>query len=68
MLLTQPALQTMAIYRAYGYGIMYLVLSTFPMVFKEQYGMAPGSASLNYISLGVGFVLGLQISGPLQDR
>lgn len=68
MLFTQPALQAMAIYRAYGYGIMYLVFSTFPMVFEEQYGMKPSSASLNYISLGVGFAGGLQISGPLQDR
>jgi multidrug resistance protein len=68
MLTTQPALQAMAIYRAYGYGLMYLMFSTFPMIFKEQYRMSVGTASLNYISLGVGFVLGLQISGPLQDK
>ncbi|GKT59790.1 MFS multidrug transporter [Colletotrichum tofieldiae] len=48
MLFTQPALQITAVYRAYLYGLMYLVL--------------------NYISLGIGFVIGLQISGPLIDR
>ncbi|GJC94653.1 MFS multidrug transporter [Colletotrichum higginsianum] len=48
MLFTQPALQITAVYRAYLYGLMYLVL--------------------NYISLGVGFVIGLQVSGPLIDR
>lgn len=68
MLLTQPALQAMALYRAYGYGIMYLMFSTFPQIFREQYDMSVGTASLNYISLGVGFVSGLQISGPSQDK
>ena len=38
------------------------------MVWEEKYGQAPGQASLNYMSLGVGFVIGLQISGPLIDK
>lgn len=38
------------------------------MVWEEKYGQAPGRASLNYMSLGVGFVIGLQISGPLIDK
>lgn len=38
------------------------------MVWEEQYNQDPGRASLNYISLGVGFVIGLQISGPLIDK
>lgn len=68
MLATQPALQAMAIYRAYGYGLMYLMFSTFPIVFQQQYDQDIGTASLHYISLGIGFVIGLQISGPLQDK
>jgi hypothetical protein len=38
------------------------------MVWEEQYEQEPGRASLNYISLGVGFVIGLQISGPMIDK
>lgn len=38
------------------------------MVWSKQYGQEPGPASLNYISLGIGFVIGLQISGPLIDK
>ncbi|KAH6887616.1 major facilitator superfamily domain-containing protein [Thelonectria olida] len=68
MLFTQPAIQLTAIYRAYLYGLMYLVLASFPLVWEEQYDQEPGRASLNYISLGVGFVIGLQISGPLIDK
>lgn len=43
-------------------------LASFPRVWAGQYGQDPGPASLNYISLGVGFVIGLQISGPLIDK
>ncbi|XEV04776.1 hypothetical protein FSHL1_010063 [Fusarium sambucinum] len=68
MLFTQPAIQITALYRAYLYGLMYLVFASFPMVWEEQYNQQPGRASLNYISLGVGFVIGLQISGPLIDK
>ncbi|KAF3941664.1 hypothetical protein ABW19_dt0205560 [Dactylella cylindrospora] len=68
MLSTQPALQSMALFRAYQYGLMYLALATFPLVFEGSYGQDTGTASLNYLSLGIGFVAGLQISGPMQDK
>jgi len=68
MLTTQPALQAMALYRAYQYGLMYLVFATFPMVFEESYDQGVGRASLNYLSLGIGFVTGLQFSKSLQDK
>lgn len=54
--------------RSFQYGIMYLVFATFGLVFEDTYNQSLGRASLNYLSLGIGFVLGLQISGTLQDR
>lgn len=68
MLTTQPALQAMALYRAYQYGLMYLVFATFPLVFEQSYNQDVGRASLNYLSLGIGFVTGLQFSKSLQDK
>ncbi|KAL3417173.1 MFS multidrug transporter [Phlyctema vagabunda] len=68
MLATQPAIQALALYRAYIYGLMYLVLATFPMVFQNSYGMSVSEASLNYISLGIGFAIGLQICAPMIDK
>lgn len=38
------------------------------MVFQQSYNQSVSQASLNYLSLGVGFVGGLQVSGRLQDR
>ena len=65
---TQQIVQVLALYMAYLYGIMYLVLSTFPTLWTTRYGESIGIGGLNYISLGVGFFLGTQICAPLNDR
>ncbi|KAL9005767.1 MAG: hypothetical protein Q9188_001479 [Gyalolechia gomerana] len=65
---TQPIVQVLAIYAAYLYGLMYLVLSTFPVLWTDRYGQSVGIAGLNYISMGLGFSLGAQILSPLNDR
>jgi MFS family permease len=68
MMFTHPATQAPSIYRAYLYGVMYLVLSTFPLVWEEVYDQDTTIASLNYLSLMIGFLIGLQISHPLMDK
>ncbi|KAM0145015.1 hypothetical protein ACHAQE_003740 [Botrytis cinerea] len=65
---TQVIIQVLAVYMAYLYGIMYLVLSTFPGLWEGVYNESVGMGGLNYISLGVGFFLGTQICAPAQDR
>lgn len=64
---TQPIVQVLACYMAYLYGLMYLMLSTFPMLWEKTYGMSIGIGSLNFISMGLGFFLGTQITAPLND-
>ncbi|OQD73704.1 hypothetical protein PENDEC_c014G02379 [Penicillium decumbens] len=70
LLLTQPIVQCIACYMAYIYGIMYLVLSTFPSLWTspDYYNESIGIGGLNYISLGLGFWAGSQICAPLNDR
>ncbi|BCS17756.1 MFS transporter [Aspergillus puulaauensis] len=70
LLTTQPIVQALAVYLAYMYGIIYLVLSTFPTLWtgEQYYNESIGIGGLNYISLGVGFWLGSQICAPLNDR
>ncbi|ROW05468.1 hypothetical protein VSDG_00228 [Cytospora chrysosperma] len=67
LLLTQPIIQVLALYMMYLYGLMYLVLSTFPSLWAS-YGMSTGVGGLNYIALGLGLFLGSQLCAPLQDR
>lgn len=65
---TQPIVQVLSLFAAYLYGLMYLVLSTFPVLWSERYHQSVGIAGLNYISMGLGFTLGAQIFSPLNDR
>lgn len=68
LLSTQPIIQVIALYQAYIYGLMYLLLSTFPGLWTNKYHESVGIGGLNYISLGMGFFLGTQITAPLNDR
>lgn len=65
---TQPIVQVLAIWMAFLYGLMYLVLSTFPTLWTDAYNESVGIGGLNYISLGLGFFLGTQICAPINDR
>jgi hypothetical protein len=67
LLFTQPIVQVLACYMAYLYGLMYLMLSTFPPLWENVYGESVGIGSLNFISMGLGFFLGTQICAPLND-
>ncbi|KAJ6263100.1 Efflux pump vrtL [Drechslerella dactyloides] len=65
---TQPIIQFMAAYNVFLYGLLYIVLSTFPPLWEIRYGQSVGIGSLNYISLGLGFFLGTQICAPINDK
>lgn len=68
LLTTQPIVQVIALYMAYLFGLFYLLLSTFPQVWEGVYGESVGISGLNYISLGIGFVLGAQVNARVSDR
>jgi hypothetical protein len=61
-------LTTCKVYMAYLYGLMYLMLSTYPKLWTVRYGESISIGSLNYIALGIGYFLGTQISAPINDR
>ena len=66
-LATQPIAQFLALYIALIYGIVFLLLYSFPMVWSRIYHMSTGIGGLNYISLLIGFTVGGQSSGRLLD-
>lgn len=72
MITTQVIVQALAVYMLYVYGLIYVVLTSFPTLWSgpepEGYGESLGIGGLNYISLGLGFFVGAQACAPLQDR
>ncbi len=67
MLATQPIIQLFALYQAFNFGTLYLLISSFPSLFEGRYGLPRGDASLNYISLAVGSLIGVYICAPATD-
>ncbi|KAK2042153.1 major facilitator superfamily transporter [Colletotrichum somersetense] len=67
MLATQPIIQSLAIYQAFNFGFLYLIISGFPALWEDHYGMSKGIASLNYISVAAGSMIGVLICGPAMD-
>jgi len=65
---TQVLIQAMALYIAYVYGLLYLALSTYVLIWTEVYGQSIEIATLNYMSMALGFTVVTQIMGPISDR
>lgn len=68
MLFLSPIIFLMSLYMAMVYGYLYLMLTTFPRVFQDQYGFSNGSVGLTYLGVGVGSIFGLALCGVVSDR
>ena len=70
LIATQPIVQVLSLYIGFVYGVLYLVLSTFPLLWTDPafYGENKAIGGLNYISLGLGFFVGTQIAAKTADR
>ncbi|KAI1649142.1 MFS general substrate transporter [Daldinia loculata] len=67
MLGTQIIMQLLAFYMALLYGTMFLFLFMYPIMWTELYGESVRIGSLNYISLSIGLIIGVNIAGHLND-
>lgn len=61
LMTTQIIVIVMGLYQAYLYGLMYIVLATFPPLWTDHYHQSLSRAGLNYISLGLGYCAGIQV-------
>ena len=68
MLFMSPIVFLLSLYMATVYGYIYLLLTTFPRVFEDQYGFSSGSVGLTYLGFGVGSCLGLIVCALTLDR
>ena len=59
--------QVLVIYLAFIFGLMYLVLATFTTIWTGIYHETVGVSGLNYVSLGVGYLLGTLSTAHLND-
>ncbi|KAJ2969493.1 hypothetical protein NUW58_g9977 [Xylaria curta] len=68
MLVLAPIILLMSINVAFNYGTMYLMFNTIPPTFEDQYGFPTSLTGLIYLSLGLGYIIGLWSFSILSDR
>ncbi|KAF5597810.1 major facilitator superfamily transporter [Fusarium pseudocircinatum] len=68
LLFTQPILQVIAIFLAYNFGILYIVLSTFATLWIGRYGQSQWESGLHYFSLVIGYTIAAQGGAILMDK
>jgi DHA1 family multidrug resistance protein-like MFS transporter len=61
LLATEPILTFITIYQAFVYGILYLVLISYPIAFREVRGWPVGLSGLPYLGMIVGISIGCGI-------
>lgn len=54
LLCTSPVSIVMALYMGLIYGIIYLLFTSYTVVFQQQYGFSQGVAGLTYLGMGLG--------------
>lgn len=68
LLLFSPIVLALSTFCALVFGLTFLLFTTFPLVFEEQYGFSSGITGLSYLGLGVGMIFGLGLFSVLSDR
>jgi hypothetical protein len=68
MLFTSPITFFLSLYMAVIYGYLYLLFTTFTVVFQEQYNFSTGSSGLTFIGMGVGSLIGVVFLGVASDK
>lgn len=58
----------LSLFNAMVFGLIYLLFTTFPSVWRAQYGFSAGISGLCYLGLGVGMILAIGVFGALSDR
>lgn len=68
LLATHSIIQIIALYLAYNFGMIYIVLGTLPTLWTESYHQSIATSGLNFISLIIGLTIGSQCGAWFTDR
>lgn len=68
MLVRSPVVLMTSLFVGLVYGYLYLLFTTFTLVFQQNYGFSSGSVGLTFLGIGVGSFIGLIFFAWSSDR
>ncbi|XDG09074.1 hypothetical protein ABKA04_008689 [Annulohypoxylon sp. FPYF3050] len=68
MLIFAPMILIQSLYVSFIYGSVYLMYNSIPPTFETRYGWRTGVSGLVFISIGLGYMVGLWAFSLLSDR
>lgn len=68
MLLFSPIVLGLSSFMALVYAYIYLLFTTFPLVFEAQYDFSTGTVGLAYLGMGIGMAAAAVVVGYTSDR
>jgi len=68
MLFLSPIVFLLSTFMAIIYGYLYLLFTTIPKVFRENYGFTSGTVGLAYLGIGLGAIMGVVTFALISDR
>ncbi|PLB52330.1 MFS general substrate transporter [Aspergillus steynii IBT 23096] len=68
LLVSSPILIIMSLYAAFVQGVTYIILTSMPIAFSDIYGWGEGVVGLSAVSLGIGCLIAIIITGQFSDR
>jgi MFS family permease len=68
LLVLSPIVLLLALLCAFVFGLLFLLFTTFPMVFEQQYNFSAGVSGLSYLGVGIGMALSLGVFASVSDK
>jgi len=68
LLLFSPIVLSLSVFQGLCFGCLYLLFTTFSMVYTEQYHWDTGKVGLSFLGLGIGCTISLIIFGSISDQ
>ena len=68
LLILSPIVLLLSVLCAFVFGLLFLLFTTFPAVFEEQYHFSAGASGLSYLGVGLGMAVSLGAFATVSDK
>lgn len=68
LLILSPIVLLLSLLSAFVFGLVFLLFTTFPTVFEEQYHFSTGVSGLAYLGIGIGMISSLGAFATVSDK